>query len=197
MNEHLERELMDEKANAQLAQRTVAALTEKVKELDAELVRLRQELHDAGDRDRETCKLERHNQEVRLRLKKLEREYGVLEEENKGLRRRRQDTEYGTERKEQHAIDASDSEEGTARDPRRIRGDLARLTTLKIQNEEMVAKLGNANAAIERLNQLVQRKEAMITRLKDQASEFKQEVIQKQKEVSALRAKLGSSARAS
>jgi centrosomal protein CEP290 len=197
MNERLERELTDEKANAQLAQRSVAALTEKVKELEADIARLRQDLQKAGDRDMELHKLERHNQEVRLRFKKLERDYEALREKNEVLKRGRQGSEYGTETKAEHAIDASDSEEGAARDPRRVRADAARLTTLKIQNEEMVAKLGNANATIERLNQLVQRKEALIARLKEQASDFKQQVIQKQKEVSSLRARLAPGARAS
>ena len=54
----------------------------------------------------------------------------------------------------------------------------------------MQLKLGKAQGTIDRLNQLLQRKEGQVEKLKEQASSFKHQIIAKQKEVNLLRSKL-------
>ena len=122
-------------------------------------------------------------------MKNLERRCAELKRENAELKHSRpgrNDPLGGSERRGQHEIDQNDADE-EIRSSRRIKSIEAKLMTLKTQNEEMQLRLGKANGTIERLNQLLQRKEAQLAKLKDQASQFKQQVISKQKEVNTLR----------
>ncbi|KAH0787492.1 hypothetical protein GPJ56_008687 [Histomonas meleagridis] len=55
----------------------------------------------------------------------------------------------------------------------KLKSAQVKIETLKTQNEEMQLRLGKANATIERLNQLLQRKESQLTSLQEQASKMK------------------------
>jgi phage shock protein A len=75
-------------------------------------------------------------------------------------------------------------------DVRRSRSSDEKLLALRVENEKMVTKLGYANATIERLNQLIQRHEAHITRLREQRAESKQQIQRQESHIAGLREQL-------
>jgi DNA repair exonuclease SbcCD ATPase subunit len=166
--ERLEEQLREERANVSIGQRQVANYAQRVQTLEAERDRLIEEVQKRDDKGQ----MQEWNGEVHLKLKRLERKYAVLKEQNEQIRRARPNRDF--EGPSEHAIDASESEDG--RDPRRVRTDDVRLMTMRTQNEEMQAKLARAQGTIDRLNQLLQRKEAQIGKLKEQMVETKQQL---------------------
>lgn len=182
--ERLEEMIREEKASAALAQRQAAQLRQRLREVEMEKEDLKSQMEKSGAQ----YQMQEYSAEVHLRLKNLERRCAQLKRENAELKHSRpgrNDPLAESDRRGQHAIDQNDEEE--VRDNRRLKSAEAKLMTLKTQNEEMQLRLGKANGTIERLNQLLQRKEAQLAKLKDQASQFKQQVISKQKEVNTLR----------
>jgi phage shock protein A len=61
------------------------------------------------------------------------------------------------------------------------------MMALRVHNEEMLTKLGRANTTIERLNQLIQRHEAHITRLQEQRAESKQQIQRQESQIATLK----------
>lgn len=190
MKNRLEDQLKEEKASSQLAQKKASLYKDRLEKAEAEIARLNEEL----EKRKNDSKLTEYNAELHVRMKNLERRYRDLKKENAELKQSRparNDPKQFTE----HPIDASDNEDqlSSSRNFSVIRTSKtaeAKIMALKTQNEEMQLKLGKAQGTIDRLNQLLQRKEGQVEKLKEQASSFKHQIIAKQKEVNLLRSKL-------
>lgn len=191
MKNRLEEQLNEERASSQMAQKQAKLFRERLAKSEEENKRLNEEL----EKRRTDSKLTNYNSELHIRMKNLEKKYRDLKKENSELKQSRparNDPKQFTE----HPIDASDNEDQLSTKNfsviRSSKTAEAKIMALKTQNEEMQLKLGKAQGTIDRLNQLLQRKEGQVEKLKEQASAFKHQIIAKQKEVNILRSKLQS-----
>ena len=169
--EHLEEMIKEEKASAALAHRQAAQYRQRLREVEMERDSIRAQMERSGAQ----YQMQEYSAEVHLRLKNLERRCAELKRENAELKHSRpgrNDPLGGSERRGQHEIDQNDADE-EIRSSRRLKSVEAKLMTLKTQNEEMQLRLGKANGTIERLNQLVQRKETQLTTLQEQVAKYK------------------------
>lgn len=189
MKNRLEEQLNEERASSQLAQKQAKHFRERLFKSEEENQKLKDEL----EKRKTDSKLTDYNAELHIRMKNLQKKYRDLKTEYNELKQSRparNDPRQFTE----HPIDGSDNEDqfATSKNFSVIRSSKtaeAKIMSLKTQNEEMQLKLGKAQATIDRLNQLLQRKEGQVEKLKEQASAFKHQIIAKQKEVNNLRAK--------
>ena len=178
----LEEELSEEKASSAMAQKQAQVYRQKLKAMEAERDELQADLRKKGNDNQ----LQEYNAELHLRMRNLEKRYQDLKRENYELKHARP-ARNDPGAANMHTIDESDTPT-TPRDTSRAqRNAETRIMALRTQNEEMQLRLGKANGTIDRLNQLLQRKEAQITKLKEQSSAFKQQIISKQREISSLR----------
>lgn len=191
MKSRLEDQLSEERASSQLAQKQCLRYQERLYAAEKERDQLKQEL----EQRKTDSKLTDYNAELHIRMKNLQKKCQDLKRENAELKQSRparNDPKQGTE----HPIDESDNEDTTNFKNysliRSTKSAEAKIMALRTQNEEMQLKLGKAQGTIDRLNQLLQRKEGQVEKLKEQASAFKHQIIAKQKEVNALRTKLKS-----
>lgn len=191
MKSRLEDQLSEERASSQLAQKQCLRYQERLYAAEKERDQLKQEL----EQRKTDSKLTDYNAELHIRMKNLQKKYQDLKKENAELKQSRparNDPKQGTE----HPIDESDNEDTVNFKNysliRSTKSAEAKIMALRTQNEEMQLKLGKAQGTIDRLNQLLQRKEGQVEKLKEQSSAFKHQIIAKQKEVNALRAKLKS-----
>ncbi|OHT13241.1 hypothetical protein TRFO_16687 [Tritrichomonas foetus] len=185
IKERLEDELNEEKASSALAQKQAMHYRQRLKAVEAERDELQADLRRRGTDNQ----LQDYNAELHIKMRNLEKRYQDLKRENydlKHARPARNDPGAGT----MHTIDDLDNEDMPRDAARAQRSAEAKIMALRTQNEEMQLRLGKANGTIDRLNQLLQRKEAQLTKLKEQASAFKHQIVAKQKEVNHLRSKL-------
>jgi DNA repair exonuclease SbcCD ATPase subunit len=122
---------------------------------------------------------------------KLRRQVRALEDEKAELERAAQDWHAKYDQAVQKVRDGPKAEESPASlempsasgddgsgrpgDPvAELRAARLRVERLRTQNEEMQLRLGKANTTIERLNQLVQRKETLLTALQAELDRMKQ-----------------------
>lgn len=186
--ERLEEKLQEAIEASNLARLQANSYKQRVKQLEAE----KDEMTVQMSKTSYATDLQNYNAEVNMKLRSLQKRYKALKDQYDELNHAkpgRNDPQRLN--RTDHAIDSdSDATIDVAREPSQIRSAKAKIMSLKTQNEEMQLKLGRANGTIERLNQLLQRKEGQLTKLQEQTSQFKQQIIAKQKEVNSLRAKL-------
>lgn len=187
-NNQLDDQLKEQREITIIYKQDLEREKKKTNELTAELAELNEKMKQKDQQDQ----LKKYSSKVRMELKQVQKRCEELAIENERLKNRRGGEEsrrMGT----QHSIDFDDFENSQALESTKMpRNAEASLISLRNKNDDMQIKLGKAQGTIERLNQLLQRKETQVSKLKEQTSAYKQQLLAKQKEVLQLQNKIQS-----
>ena len=161
------KELNEANSAASVAKRDSLMYQQRIKELQDQILDLQSRTTNPGQKD-----LKAYNTKITIRLKNLEKKYADLEEENEALKKFKSRAPGDTlmnsiKSQSEHAIDGDSSNLGSTK---QIKQSQNRITRLTVENEELQMRLEKANATIERLNQLLQRKETQLTKLQERTA---------------------------
>ncbi|KAH0795118.1 hypothetical protein GPJ56_000961 [Histomonas meleagridis] len=172
----LQMELEEERENVLLLQNQTEQYRIRLKATENELNDMRNQML----RTNTTLRVNEFNAEMRTRMKILNDKNVKLREKVKELTtklKEMQENNTNNENENNWKSNEINENENANKDNRRIKSVEAKYMKLQVQNEELQLRLGRANGTIERLNQILQRKEEQLTKLKDIAAKYKHEII--------------------
>lgn len=172
-------ELTETKEANKFNQRQNDQLKERLKKLQSQYDELNEKQMDSSRQ-----KLMDYSSGLKIKYTALQKKYTELQRNYEDLKKFKESRNEplnltSRSRSSERSVD-SDEGATSAKDAAKLQSANQKIEQLKTQNEEMQLKLGKSQVTIERLNQLLQRKEKQLTKIQEQAAQYKHMLAKQQ-----------------
>lgn len=156
-------------------------------QLKDRLNQLQKDYNELKDKQTDTSrqKLVDYSSGLKMKFTALQKKYADLQKNYEDLKKYKESRNEplnltSTSRSSARSTDDGNDGSSSARDASKLKGAMMKIEQMRTQNEEMQLRLGKAQTTIERLNQLLQSKERQMTKLQEQAAQYKHMLAKQQ-----------------
>lgn len=173
-------ELTETKEAMKFMQRQNDQLKETLKKLQGKYDEISEKQMDSSRQ-----KLMDYSSGLKIKYTALQKKYTELQRNYEDLKKFKESRNEPLDltsrsRSSEKSVDSDNGGSASARDAAKLQSANLKIEQLKTQNEEMQLKLGKSQITIERLNQLLQRKEKQLTKIQEQATQYKHMLAKQQ-----------------